>query len=567
MADSRISPLPPAIAVVADQLLSVRKEKRKELEEELTRIKDEIQQNKIPISSSVLDLHKHNELLLFSKTKEMTKHLLNEYGFDIAFKDTNESKRTLLHNAVCEKATNVSRKHLEFIMGKLSEMKSMQFKVINKIVQPSVTTAKRLSPQLANGNTPMHEIFQQGAPGEESLLGDFLQKTLQIGDSTELFSLNVKNVRKQTPLSLCAMRGDSNSLKTLLSFSTIEKGKKAENNVSYLNINCKDDRNWSPLHYVALKENPEFAKVLLNFGKDMMQLNDRNEMGRTPLLVALQNGNAETARVLYENPDTQIDVEDGHGITAFKYALNNEEINKAFLDYFLQKIFEKEEILNIAIKEGHTDNVWSKLENYDMQSLKSKYDPSFKEEIPPSNINLNALDGGETILHRAARFGNTGLIDKKMKVLKEMNETEKQLISTHRLSPNDKKKNTPLHIAAKHGHADSLVKLIEYVFELNKTGDGQMNVKAWEILASKDMLGDNFLQMAVKSDKMSPESIKEIFEAINKHEENSKSGCKKLYESTDKDNDTLLHNLVQKGKHTCIGDLFDRLVLNVNLKR
>ncbi len=561
MADSRISPLPGTIAVIADQLLTSRREKKKEIDEELAKIKDAIQQNKIPISSSTVELRKHNELLLFSKTKEMSEHLLNEYGFDIAYKDTNESKRTLLHNAVHEKATDVSREHLEFIMDKLSAIKSTKFKVIDKIVQPSGTTAKRLSPQLVNGNTPLHEVIQQGPAGEESLVRDYLQKMLQMGDSAELFSLNVKNSKKQTPLSLCAMRGDVALLKTLLSFSTTDKGSTAQSDVAYLNINCKDDRNWTPLHYAALHENPEFTRVLTEFGKDHIQLNEQNEMGRTPLLVALRTGNSETAKVLYENPETQIDVEDGNGVTALKYALNNEDKNKEFLEYFFQKIFEKEEILNIAIKEGHSDNVWSQLEKHDMQWLRSRYDHS-KEGLPPSDINLNELSGGETILHRAACFGNTGLIEKKIDALKERNETEKELISNHHLFPNNEKKN-PLHIASEHGHGDSLIKLIEYVFELNKTGDEQINPKAWKILASKDMIGDNFLQMAVKYDKMSPESIKDIFHAINKYGDNDKLECQKIYRSTDGDNDTLMHNLVQKGKHTCIADLYDRLVENI----
>ncbi len=518
--------------------------------EEKERIKDDIQQNKIPISSSKINLKRHNELLLFSKTKEMTEHLLDEYEYDIAFKDSNESLRTLLHNAVCKKATNVSKQHLEFIMDKFSEMRSKKFRLKNKSVQP----------KLSNGNTPLHEIFQQGATGKESLLKVYLAKSLEVNDSDEqlLFSLNDKNAKKQTPLHLCIMRGDVDLLKTLLDFSTTAKRNKPESKLCYLDVNCKDDRNWTPMHYAALHENPAFAEHLSKFGKKSIQLNEQNEAGRTPLLVALQEGNAKTAKVFYENPKTNINIKDGYGVSAFKYALNAEDKNREFVEFFLRKMFEKEEILDIAIKEGYTDNIWAKLENYDMRYMKSKYDPSFKEDLPPSNINLNELNGGETILHRAARFGNSGLIEKKIKGLEQRNEIEKELISIHRLSSNKRKKNSPLHIASNHGHVDSLLKLVEYVFELNKTRDNEIYQKAWEILGRKDALGDNFLQLAVKSNKIPPASLKEIFNAINEHEEDYTPECKKLYESTDKDNNTLLHNIIQKGKHSCATDLFDR---------
>ena len=545
----------------------------RDLKEKLEKVKEAIQKNKIPAESD-LDLSEHSELILYSKTREMTEYLVRERGMNIAYKDVNDNKRTLLHKIVCEPESEENIEHLRCVINLLcgdtsSKRNRSQISVMGDFILSMLyrgdsiiveSQGKPLAPRLTNGNTPLHEICQNGPDGNSSMLDQFLDEVLQMEKPEKNFALNSENEDKKTALAILSERGDVDLLDTLLDHATQEEGK-----ASYIDVNAKDEKNWTAMHYAASLENPTIMERLIEFGGDTIKLNESNEMGRTPLLLAIKRGNTKTAKVLYERDDVLIDVKDGNDKTALEYALNNKEKNRDFLQYFTQKMFENETTLNAAIKKGHTDELWTTLETFDMNWLKNRYGKSAYEEEPPkmneNEVDLNDLRGGEGILHRAARYDNAKFIEKRIESISERNALEKQLILDHRLATN-KISQSPLHIAAKHGNVDSLIKLIEYVFGLNKVkvdGKEDIDPKAWDILMAKNIFGDTFLQTAMKSRHMDPESISSIIKKIDEYEKYSLKNNLKLYQSTDNQKNTLLHNAVQRGKHPCIKDLYDKI--------
>ena len=544
-----------------------------ELEEKLEKVKEAIEQNKIPRKTE-LDLSEHSKLILNSKTREMTEYLVKERGMNIAYKDVNDNKRTLLHKILCEPSNEENVEHLRCVISLLcgdntSKRNRSQISVMGDFILSMLyrgdsilveSQGKLLSPRLTNGNTPLHELCQNGPDGNTSLLDQFLDEVLQMEKPEQHFSLNSENEDKKTALAILTERGDVTLLDTLLVHAGQEEGK-----ANYVDVNAKDEKNWTAMHYAATQENPKIMESLLEFGGESIKLNEPNEMGRTPLLMAIKRGNTKTAKILYERDDVFIDVKDGNDKTALEYALNNKEKNKDFLQYFLKKMFENEETLNAAIKEGHNDELWETLETFDMNWLKNRYGKNAYEEEPPkmkeNEVDLNELKGGEGILHRAARYDNAKFIEKRIESIPERNTLEKQLILNHRLAMNKISK-SPLHISAKHGNVDSLIKLIEYVFELNKVKvDCKENIdpKAWDILMAKNIFGDTFLQTAMKSRHMTPESISRIIQKIDDYEKHSLKNNLRLFQSIDNQKNTLLHNAVQRGKHECIKDLYDKI--------
>ncbi len=60
-------------------------------------------------------------------------------------------------------------------------------------------------------------------------------------------------------------------------------------------VNARDDEDYTALHYVAEADHSNFVKTLIDNGANV---NAKNEFGDTPLDLAVDEGNDETADVL-----------------------------------------------------------------------------------------------------------------------------------------------------------------------------------------------------------------------------------------------------------------------------
>ena len=60
-----------------------------------------------------------------------------------------------------------------------------------------------------------------------------------------------------------------------------------------VDLNSKDNRGWSPLHWAALYGHTDIARFFIDKGADV---NATDKKGKTPLHFAVENGHAEIAR-------------------------------------------------------------------------------------------------------------------------------------------------------------------------------------------------------------------------------------------------------------------------------
>lgn len=72
-----------------------------------------------------------------------------------------------------------------------------------------------------------------------------------------------------------------------------------------VDVNVRDDKNWTPLHWASTGNNLDAVRLLLENGADP---NAKNEFGYTPLHMACAHGHMQVARLLIEagaDPNTR----------------------------------------------------------------------------------------------------------------------------------------------------------------------------------------------------------------------------------------------------------------------
>lgn len=72
-----------------------------------------------------------------------------------------------------------------------------------------------------------------------------------------------------------------------------------------VDVNVRDDKNWTPLHWASTGNNLDAVRLLIEHGADP---NAKNEFGYTPLHMACAHGHMQAARLLIEagaDPNTR----------------------------------------------------------------------------------------------------------------------------------------------------------------------------------------------------------------------------------------------------------------------
>lgn len=81
-------------------------------------------------------------------------------------------------------------------------------------------------------------------------------------------------------------------------------------------VNSRDDKGWTPLHYVAVKGHTSVAEYLIEKGAD---IEAGEKEGKTPLHIAAYNGAGEIAYLLIQN-DVDLEARDNEGNTPLHVA-------------------------------------------------------------------------------------------------------------------------------------------------------------------------------------------------------------------------------------------------------
>ncbi|MCC6003775.1 MAG: ankyrin repeat domain-containing protein [Thermofilum sp.] len=134
-------------------------------------------------------------------------------------------------------------------------------------------------------------------------------------------NVNARDERGHTPLHYAAMEGHAKVAKLLL-----ERG---------ADVNARDDMGWTPLHHAAAGGHANVARLLLDHGADV---NARNEDGWTPLHRAAFGGHVDVARLLLERgADPSIRDEDGRTPLDIARELGSEEVVRVIEEFMKQR--------------------------------------------------------------------------------------------------------------------------------------------------------------------------------------------------------------------------------------
>ena len=93
---------------------------------------------------------------------------------------------------------------------------------------------------------------------------------------------------------------------------------------------CKDRKEWTPLHHAAAQDNAECVKLLLKYKAD---IDSQGACGWTPLMMAAKYGNVEAVVVFLEQ-EAKIGLLNDDGETFFDIAIdsNQDAVCKAVLE-------------------------------------------------------------------------------------------------------------------------------------------------------------------------------------------------------------------------------------------
>ena len=220
-----------------------------------------------------------------------------------------------------------------------------------------------------------------------------------------------------------------------------------------------------------------FSNEILALLINIVDINNGNASGTTPLSLAVQLQNESIVQRLLDNHEINVEKEDIHGYTALHHACDKDNTNiitllldkkanvfhpnkkgylpihiaclrgrKEVLDHLLQKCPEsKERLLEATDSVGNTPLLLAKEAPIKdaFTLLQTKYE---------NELNFNAkTKSGDSILHKFAKEDdgelNEGLLQeaKYKSMMDEINANRE----------------TPLHVACQHGHLKSVVLLIE----------------------------------------------------------------------------------------------------------
>jgi ankyrin len=197
-----------------------------------------------------------------------------------------------------------------------------------------------------------------------------------------------------------------------------------------VDVNARGEGNMTPLHHAAVKGNLEMIQLFLRHPRIIVNFQDMYRS--TPLFAAAEKGMAAAAQLLLEKG---ADIHAVSSKPSQTFSCNTPYHNTP---------------LYCAAEGGHKDMVVLLLKQ-----------PGIQSEIAPTNKNWL------TPLHAAASRGHSAVV----KLLLRVPEVRASLIDATKSSV---KSTTALHLACKHGHAETAASLLSYK-EVNvnvKNGEG-----------------------------------------------------------------------------------------------
>jgi len=175
---------------------------------------------------------------------------------------------------------------------------------------------------------------------------------------------------------------------TLIDLINAGKYEELKDRFNHSAVNMKDEEGNSLLHIAVLKNNPIIVRFLISMEAD---IESKDALERTPLLVGLQNECYDAVKVLIEY-NANIFSDDSEGENAFNYACKNNITNLILTAQTIkQKDVSKNTALHLAVKALDTALVEQILE---IERPETKYNA---EGLSPLGIAYKSHDSEEAV--------------------------------------------------------------------------------------------------------------------------------------------------------------------------
>ena len=254
-----------------------------------------------------------------------------------------------------------------------------------------------------DNNTPLHLASLNGHT-------DVAIQLLKLGSD-----LSRKGENGQTPLLMTCQRGHSSLAMMFLK----EKG---------VSCNAVDQDGESALHYAASSPLDSVVEVLVNEFKCSVDV--KNSSGQTPLHKAVLNDHTRTVQLLVSKckANTEVCSDDGHTPLGLAVSKNNINLTRILIeDYDCSP--------NAVLWHGKTIL---------QQAFENRQWEVVHHLLNSARVDCSVRDGmGQTVLHISSAHGKNELVRKIMNIP----------TAAGSINSVDKNGDTPLHLAAREGHA------------------------------------------------------------------------------------------------------------------
>ena len=251
------------------------------------------------------------------------------------------------------------------------------------------------------------------------------------------------------------------------------------NVVSFLlqSLSFKFDTN-SSLHVACLHGHFEIVKLLLDHLTENPRpgyINDKNEMGDTPLMVACHQKKAEIVKLLLKQDDLQINLQDDEGETAFNYACQHLSLEcvKLLLQHPNIEIKNNRELLPLhnLVNLESTNLDWIidtsfpfclVIEESTSKRFMEEWTKMFEFLCSLPDIDINDRDAkGRTVLHCACmRWRNNPGTKNELRLLKMI--LQQPIVD---INAPDENGDTALRIAVKADNSEIIQEIVNYCME------------------------------------------------------------------------------------------------------
>eukprot|EP00092_Neocalanus_flemingeri_P024563 GFUD01026641.1.p1 GENE.GFUD01026641.1~~GFUD01026641.1.p1 ORF type:complete len:1187 (+),score=294.85 GFUD01026641.1:192-3752(+) len=319
--------------------------------------------------------------------------------------------------------------------------------------------------------TPLHHAAMRGNI-----------KLVQYLSQQDDIDVNCRDKQWSTPLHIAATYGHEEVVRILLEAKA--------------NVRLKDHQNQSALHRAAQEGTPEIIKLIfesLDENEREQIVREEDDEGNTPLILSVEAGNSEGVSIFMDNTDcaSLLNRANDQGECPLHFASRSGDKvtlellidNGAEIDYKNQRnqtplylaaenakenaekaMFESEDsenvdVVKLLVERGANIDLWD-VEGYTPIMIAAiKGHVNVVKYLFESGANLEHKDKNDHIIfHICAQHDRHEIIQ----ALLDDNENAPSLINK-----NDHYDNTPLHIASREGHVDSVTEILKESYEVD----------------------------------------------------------------------------------------------------